>query len=203
MSFLKNIEEIRQRARQAIEDGAMTQDYRLDRTQAVRVLNEALATEIVCVLRYRFHYFMATGIHSSAIAEEFLVYAQEEQAHADRIAARIKQLGGKPEMDPAVVARTSHTEYKEGTSLADMIREDLVAERIAVATYREIVKFFGQDDPTSRIMIEAILAQEEEHADELADLLFAVEPDTGNNTRQLYVADEIPGHSDAGQEVHS
>jgi bacterioferritin len=186
-----------------MEDGAMTPDYRLDRTQAVRVLNEALATEIVCVLRYRFHYFMATGIHSSAIAEEFLVYAQEEQAHADRIAARIKQLGGKPEMDPAVVARTSHTEYKEGTSLADMIREDLVAERIAVATYREIVKFFGQDDPTSRTMIEAILAQEEEHADELADLLFAVEPDTDNNTRRLYFADEIPGHSDAGQEVHS
>jgi bacterioferritin len=203
MSFLKNIEAIRQQARQTMEDGAMTHDYRLDRTQAVRVLNEALATEIVCVLRYRFHYFMATGIHSSAIAEEFLVYAQEEQAHADRIAARIKQLGGKPEMDPAVVARTSHTEYKEGTSLADMIREDLVAERIAVATYREIVKFFGQDDPTSRTMIEAILAQEEEHADELADLLFAVEPDTDNNTRRLYFADEIPGHSDAGQEVHS
>jgi bacterioferritin len=160
-------------------------------------------TEIVCVLRYRFHYFMATGIHSSAIAEEFLVYAQEEQAHADRIAARIKQLGGKPEMDPAVVARTSHTEYKEGTSLAEMIQEDLVAERIAVATYREIVKFFGQDDPTSRTMIEAILAQEEEHADELAALLFAIEPDTDNNTRRLYFADEIPGHSDAGQEVHA
>jgi bacterioferritin len=203
MSFLKNIEAIRQQARQTMEDGAMTHDYRLDRTQAVRVLNEALATEIVCVLRYRFHYFMATGIHSSAIAAAFLGYAQEEQAHADRIAARIKQLGGKPEMDPAVVARTSHTEYKEGTSLADMIREDLVAERIAVATYREIVKFFGQDDPTSRTMIEAILAQEEEHADELADLLFAVDPDTDNNTRRLYFADEIPGHSDAGQEVHS
>jgi bacterioferritin len=203
MSFLKNIEEIRQRARQTIEEGAVTKDYRLDRPQAVRVLNEALATEIVCVLRYRFHYFMATGIHSSAIAEEFLVYAQEEQAHADRIAARIKQLGGKPEMDPAVVARTSHTEYKEGTSLADMIREDLVAERIAVATYREIVTYFGQDDPTSRTMMEAILAEEEEHADELADLLFAVEPDTDSNARRLYFADEIPEHSEAGQEVLS
>jgi bacterioferritin len=203
MSFLKNIEEIRQRARQTIEEGAVTKDYRLDRPQAVRVLNEALATEIVCVLRYRFHYFMATGIHSSAIAEEFLVYAQEEQAHADRIAARIKQLGGKPEMDPAVVARTSHTEYKEGTSLADMIREDLVAERIAVATYREIVTYFGQDDPTSRTMMEAILAEEEEHADALADLLFAVEPDTDSNTRWLYFADEISGHSDVGQEVLS
>jgi bacterioferritin len=203
MSFLKNIKEIRQRARQTMEDGPVTYDYRLDPVQAVRVLNEALATEIVCVLRYRFHYFMATGIHSSAVAKEFLVYAQEEQEHADRIAARIRQLGGKPEMDPAVVAQTSHTEYKEGTSLADMLREDLVAERIAVATYREIIKYFGQDDPTSRTMLEAILAQEEEHAAELADLLFAVEPDTDSNTRRLYFAEEIPGHSDAGQEVHT
>jgi bacterioferritin len=203
MSFLKNIKEIRQRARQIMEDGPVTYDYRLDPVQAVQVLNEALATEIVCVLRYRFHYFMATGIHSSAIAKEFLVYAQEEQEHADRIAARIRQLGGKPEMDPAVVAQTSHTEYKEGTSLADMLREDLVAERIAVATYREIIKYFGQDDPTSRTMLEAILAQEEEHAAELADLLFAVEPDTDSNTRRLYFADEIPEHSDAGQEVHT
>jgi len=181
----------------------VTYDYRLDPVQAVRVLNEALATEIVCVLRYRFHYFMATGIHSSAVAKRFLVYAQEEQEHADRIAARIRQLGGKPEMDPAVVAQTSHTEYKEGTSLADMLREDLVAERIAVSTYREIIKYFGQDDPTSRTMLEAILAQEEEHAAELADLLFAVEPDTDSHTRRLYFADEIPGHSDAGQEVHT
>lgn len=181
MSFLKNIEEIRQRARQTIEQGAVTQDYRLDRVQAVRVLNEALATEIVCVLRYKFHYFMATGIHSSAVAQEFLAHALEEQEHADRIAKRIKQLGGKPEMDPAVIAQASHTEYKEGTSLADMIRENLVAERIAVATYREIATYFGEDDPTSRTMIEAILAQEEEHADELADLLFAVEPNTVNN----------------------
>ena len=203
MSFLKNIKEIRQRARQTMEDGPVTYDYRLDPVQAVRVLNEALATEIVCVLRYRFHYFMATGIHSSAVAKGFLVYAQEEQEHADRIAARIRQLGGKPEMDPAVVAQASHTEYKEGTSLADMLREDLVAERIAVATYREIIKYFGQDDPTSRTMLEAILAQEEEHAAELADLLFAVEPDTDSNTRRLYFADEIPGHSDAGQEVHT
>jgi bacterioferritin len=203
MSFLKNIKEIRQRARQTMEDGPVTYDYRLDPVQAVRVLNEALATEIVCVLRYRFHYFMATGIHSSALAKEFLVYAQEEQEHADRIAARIRQLGGKPEMDPAVVAQASHTEYKEGTSLVDMIREDLVAERIAVATYREIVTYFGQDDPTSRTMMEAILAEEEEHADELADLLFAVEPDTDSNARRLYFADEIPEHSEAGQEVLS
>ena len=203
MSFLKNIEAIRQRARQTMEDGAVTHDYRLDRAQAVRVLNEALATEIVCVLRYRFHHFMATGIHSSAVAKQFLVYAQEEQVHADLIAARIKQLGGKPEMDPAVVAQASHTEYTEGTSLVDMIREDLVAERIAVTTYREIIAYFGEDDPTSRTMMEAILAEEEEHADELADLLFAVEPDTNSNAHRLYFADEIPEHSEAGQEVLS
>jgi bacterioferritin len=123
--------------------------------------------------------------------------------HAALIAARIKQLGGKPEMDPAVVAQASHTEYKEGTSLADMLREDLAAERIAVTTYREIVRYFGQDDPTSRTMMEAILAEEEEHADELADLLFAVEPDTDSNARRLYFADEIPEHSEAGQEVLS
>ena len=178
MGFLTNIEEIRQRARQTMEQGAVTQDYGLDRAQAVQVLNEALATEIVCVLRYTFHYFMASGMYSSAIAQEFLTHAHEEQEHADRIAQRIKQLGGKPEMDPAVVAQASHTEYQEGTSLADMIRENLIAERIAVATYREIVTYFGQDDPTSRTLIEAILAQEEEHADELADLLFTIEPST-------------------------
>src|SRR5205823_11238441 len=124
MSFLKNIEEIRQRGRQTIEDGAVTQDYRLDRAQAVRVLNEALATEIVCVLRYKFHYFMATGIHSAAVAAEFRQHAREEQEHADRIAQRIRQLGDKPQMHPEVIAKASHSEYQEGSSLADMIRED-------------------------------------------------------------------------------
>jgi bacterioferritin len=203
MGFLKNIEEIRARARQKIEEGPVTADYRLDREQAVGMLNEALATEIVCVLRYQFHYFMATGIHSAAVAEEFRQHATEEQEHANRIAERIKQLGGKPEMNPALVAQTSHTQYIEGTSLADMIRENLVAERIAIDTYREIVTYFGEKDPTSRTMMEEILAKEEEHADELADLLFAVEPDTAADPRRLYFKDEVPGQSDAGKVVES
>src|SRR5919202_6426368 len=147
MSFLKDLEAIRTRARQKIEDGPVTTNYPLDREQVIDILNEALATEIVCVLRYQFHHFMATGIHSAAVAEEFLEHATEEQQHANMIAERIKQLGGKPQMNPAVVAQTSHTEYKEGTSLVDMIREDLVAERIAIETYREIIKYFGDKDP--------------------------------------------------------
>ena len=203
MSFLKNIEEIRARARQKLEEGPVTADYQLDREQAIGILNEALATEIVCVLRYQFHYFMATGIHSAAVAEEFREHATEEQEHANRIAERIKQLGGKPEMNPALVAQNSHTQYIEGTSLADMIREDLVAERIAIDTYREIVTYFGDKDPTSRTMMEEILAKEEEHADELADLLFAVEPETGADPRRLYFKDEVPGQSDAGKAVES
>lgn len=185
MSFLTNIEQLRQRARQQIETGTLTGDYQLDPTVAIGVLNEALATEIVCTLRYRFHYFMATGIHSVAVAEEFLEHANEEQEHADRIAKRIKQLGGKPEMNPAVLAKASHSEYKEGTSLVDMIREDLIAERIAIESYRDMVQFFGEQDPTSRIMVESILATEEEHADELADLLFAIEPQSGSQPRRL------------------
>ena len=199
MSFVTNIAEIRARARQQIEQGPITKDYQLDPQRAVGLLNEALATEIVCTLRYRFHYFMATGIHSAAVADEFRQHAQEEQAHADWIAERIKQLGGKPEMNPAVVAQTSHSEYQEGTSLADMIRENLVAERIAIETYREMVRFFGDGDPTSRVLVEKILAKEEEHADELADLLFAIEPHSGNQPHRLYFPDETPGTSRAGE----
>jgi len=202
MSFLSNIKEIRARARQQIEDGAVTKDYALDREQAISILNEALATEIVCVLRYKFHYFAATGIHSAAVAKEFLENAQEEQEHADRIAERIQQLGGKPQMDPIVIANVSHTEYREGTSLADMIREDLVAERIVIETYREIARYFGDQDPTSRLMMEEILMNEEEHADELANLLFAIAPDTGDSPRSLYFGDEVPGKSDAGQTIN-
>jgi bacterioferritin len=172
MSFLTKIREIRERARQQISSGAITQDYRLDRDQAVGILNEALATELVCVLRYRFHYFMASGIHSQAVKEEFMEHAEEEQEHADRIAERIKQLGGKPRMNPAEISGLAHSEYKEGTSLTDMIREDLIAERIAIESYREMIRFFGELDPTSRRMLEEILAKEEEHADELTDLLF-------------------------------
>lgn len=201
MQFLKNIEDIRARARQQIASGAVTKDYKLDRQQAISIMNEALATELVCVLRYKFHYFMATGIHSAGVAAEFLKHAQEEQGHADRIAKRIRQLGGKPEMNPAVIATASHSEYQEGTSLADMIREDLVAERIAIETYREIVNYFGEQDPTSRLMMEEILTKEEEHAEELADLLFAVEPHTNGAPQRLYFGDEVPGQSDAGKTV--
>ncbi len=202
MQFVKNLEDIRARARQQINDGAVTRDYEGDREQAIAILNEALATEIVCVLRYKFHYFMATGIHSIAVRDEFKEHAEEEQEHADEIAERIKQLGGKPDLNPAILAGRSHSEYKEGTSLADMIREDLIAERIAIETYRDIIQFFGEKDPTSRTMMERILAKEEEHADELADLLFAVEPKSGEDTRKLYFSDEVPGGaSDAGQRV--
>lgn len=199
MSFLTDIKTIRDRARQEIESGAVTQDYSLDKEQVIQVLNEALATEIVCVLRYRFHYYMATGIHKEGAAEQFLEHSNEEQQHADRIAERIKQLGGKPEFNPAVIAKTSHSEYVEGTSLEDMLREDLVAERIAIQTYREMITFFGDKDPTSRRMMEEILAVEEEHADDIADLLFAVEPDNVENTRNLYFEEEIPGKGNAGK----
>ena len=199
MSFITDIKTIRERARQGIESGAMTPDYSLDKEQVIKVLNEALATEIVCVLRYRFHYYMASGIHKEGAAAEFLEHSNEEQQHADRIAERIKQLGGKPELNPAVIAQTSHSEYVEGTSLEDMLREDLVAERIAIQTYREMITFFGDKDPTSRRMMEEILAVEEEHADDIADLLFAVEPDNVDNVKNLYFENEIPGKGNAGE----
>jgi bacterioferritin len=203
MSHVKQIQEIRDRARQQITDGAVTKDYQLDRKQVISILNEALATEIVCVLRYKFHYFMASGIHSQSVKQEFLEHANEEQQHADQIAERIKQLGGKPEMNPAILASRSHSEYKEGTSLSDMIKEDLIAERIAIESYRDIIQFLGDKDTTSKRMLEAILAKEEEHADDMADLLFAVEPDTGEGTRNLYFKDEVPGGTTAGQKTGS
>ena len=198
MSHSKQIQELRDRARQHITEGAVTPDYALDRDRAVAVLNEALATELVCVLRYKFHYFMATGIHSQAVKAEFLEHAGEEQEHADRIAERIKQLGGKPEMNPAVFAGNAHSEYKEGTTLADMLKEDLIAERIAIESYREMIRFFGDKDTTTKRMLEEILAKEEEHADDLSDLLYA---HSGEGDRRLYYKDEVPGQSTAGQPV--
>jgi len=193
MTHSQQIQALRERARQHISQGAVTPDYQLDRENSIRILNEALATELVCTLRYQFHYFMATGIHSQAVKQEFREHAREEQEHAERIAERIKQLGGKPEMNPATLADRSHSEYREGDTLADMIREDLIAERIAVESYREMIRYFGERDPTSRIMLEDILAKEEEHADELTDLLFAVEPSTGKGARPLYFSDETGG----------
>ena len=203
MSFMTDIKTIRERARKEIEEGAVTQDYSIDKDQAVKILNEALATEIVCVLRYRFHYFMASGIHKEGAAAEFLEHSNEEQRHADMIAERIKQLGGKPDLNPAVLAERSHSEYVEGTSLEDMLREDLVAERIAIQTYREMIQFFGDKDPTSRRLMEEILAVEEEHADDIADLLFAVEPDNVDNVKNLYFPEEVAGKSAAGKTAKS
>jgi bacterioferritin len=174
--FLSDVKELRRRARQHIEDGAVTQGYGADPEKVVAVLNEALATEIVCVLRYKRHYFMAQGIHAQAVAEEFLEHANEEQGHADRIAERITQLGGAPDFNPEGLATRSHSEYVEGSSLIDMIREDLVAERIAIESYGEIVRFFGDRDITSRRLMEEILANEEEHADDLNKLLATLDP---------------------------
>jgi bacterioferritin len=182
--FLSDIKEIRRRARAHMEEGAVTQSYRGDRQTVVRLLNEALATEIVCVLRYRRHYYMASGIHATAVAEEFLEHSQEEQAHADEIAERITQLGGEPDFDPAGLATRSHSEYAPGESLVDMIREDLVAERIAIESYSEIVRYLGENDPTTRRMMEKILAVEEEHADELKTLLEALGPQDRADSRQ-------------------
>ena len=176
MQFVKNLEDIRARARQQINDGAVTKDYAGDREQAIAILNEALATEIVCVLRYKFHYFMASGIHSIAVRDEFKEHAEEEQEHADAIAERITQIGGAPDFSPQGLATRSHSEYVEGDTLVDMIREDLVAERVAIESYSEIVRYLGDRDITSRRMMEEILANEEEHADDLQKLLVTLDP---------------------------
>ncbi len=169
--FLTDVKELRRRARKHIEKGAVTAGYGLDRETAVRVLNEALATEIVCVLRYRRHYFMASGIHAKAVADEFLAHANEEQGHADEISHRITQLDGEPNLNPQGLLTRSHSEYVEGDSLIDMIRENLVAERIAIESYTEMIRYFGSADPTTRRMLEGILAMEEEHADDMKTLL--------------------------------
>lgn len=170
-SFLSDIQTLRKRARQHIEQGAVTEGYRGDRETVVKLLNEALATEIICVLRYKRHHFMAAGINASSVAAEFLEHANEEQMHADQIAARIVQLGGEPDFSPEGLSTRSHAEYVEGKTLRDMIEEDLVAERIAIDSYREMVAYLGNDDPTTRRMLEEILATEEEHADDLVGLL--------------------------------
>ncbi len=169
--FLTDVKTLRERARRHMERGAITEGYRADRDAVVQILNEALATEIVCVLRYKRHYFTASGIHAEGVAAEFLQHANEEQTHADQIAQRIVQLGGEPNFSPEGLATRSHAEYVEGDSLTDMIREDLVAERIAIDSYREIIQYLGDDDPTTRRMMEGILAMEEEHADDLVGLL--------------------------------
>jgi bacterioferritin len=173
--FLTDVQEIRRRAREHIINGPVTADYPEDRDTIIRLLNEALATEIVCTLRYKNHYFMANGIHHLAVAEEFLEHANEEQQHADQLAARIRQLNGRPEMNPAGLLTRSHAEYVESDSLIEMIRENLIAERIAIESYREMIRYFSDRDPTSRRLLEEILAVEEEHAEDMADLLTQLE----------------------------
>ena len=169
--FRADMEEIRRRAREKMDQGAVTAAYKADVDQVVAVLNEVLATEIVCTLRYKNHYYMARGFHGDAVADEFLEHAQEEQAHADQVAQRIVQLGGVPNLDPQGLATRSHAEYKQCADVDEMVNEDLAAERVAIATYSEIIRWLGDDDPTTRRMMEEILAKEEEHADDLANLL--------------------------------
>jgi bacterioferritin len=168
------VDAIRERARVHVDDGAVTEGYQADRKAVLQILDEALATELVCMLRYRRHYFMSAslgGIHGFAVGTELLKHADQELAHADRLAERIVQLGGQPNFDPDTIAERSHAEYSEGADLSAMLREDLVAERIAIETYGELIRYLGPSDPTTRRLLEDILAQEEEHADDLADFL--------------------------------
>lgn len=169
--FVTDMQTIRKRAREHIADGAITSSYKADRKRVIEILNEALATEIVCVLRYKYHYYMASGIHAKSVAAEFLEHANEEQAHADQIAERITQLDGEPNLSPEGLLTRSHSDYVKGEDLVDMIKENLVAERIAISTYSEIITYIGNDDPTTRRMLEEILASEEEHAEDMATLL--------------------------------
>jgi bacterioferritin len=179
--FLTDITEIRRRVRENIMKGAVTPNYEGDVKQALAILNQALATELVCVLRYRNHYFQAEGIHSRAVAAEFLEHSNEELEHADRIAKRIKELNGEPDYNPANLLSRSHSEYQTGASLVEMIQEDLIAERIAIDTYREIIRYFADHDPTTRRMLEKILAVEEEHAEEMQSFLTEISPAMGGS----------------------
>lgn len=174
--FVSDIKAIRSRARQHIEQGAVTPAYKADRETVIKVLNEALATEILCVLRYKRHQFMAGGLNAQSVAQEFQEHAADEQLHADQIAARIVQLGGEPDFSPDGLSTRSHAEYVEGRDLLDMIKEDLVAERVAVDTYGEMIRYLADNDPTTRRLLEEILAKEEQHADELKTLLEELRP---------------------------
>lgn len=166
-----DIHTLRSKARQHVEEGAVTVGYSADREAVIKLLNEALATELVCVLRYKRHYFMAKGIHAESVKTEFLEHAQAEMNHADRIAKRIVELGGEPDFSPDSLSLRSHAEYIPGNTLADMIKEDLIAERIAIESYREMVAFLANNDPTTQRLLKDVLAAEEEHADDMASLL--------------------------------
>jgi len=170
-TFLADIKEIRRRARQHLAEGAVTQNYKGKVEDGIAMLNHAVATEIVCILRYKFHAVCAAGLASEAVKEEFAQHAKEEEGHLDLLSERINQLGGKPNLNPDGVTSRAASEYVEGDNLVDMIKENLVAERIAIETYREMVRYFGDNDPTTRLLMERILAQEEEHANDMHDLL--------------------------------
>ncbi|GAC1412163.1 MAG: bacterioferritin [Actinomycetota bacterium] len=180
--FVTDIKTIRARARQNMEQGPITDAYGADRKRVIEVLNEVLATELVCVLRYKRHYYTAQGINAAPVAAEFLEHAGEEQLHADMVAQRIAQLGGEPDFNPEGLATRSHSEYDASSDLLAMVREDLVAERIAVASYQEIIRWLGNDDPTTRRMMEELLATEEQHADDLLNILAQIEPAPSTNT---------------------
>lgn len=170
-SALSDVKTLRSRARKHVEQGAVTAGYAADRNRVLQLLNDALATELVCVLRYKRHFYMASGIHARSVAAEFLEHANEEQGHADLLATRIVQLGGEPDLDPSHLSGRSHAQYIEGKDLPEMLRENLVAERIAIDSYTEMIRYLGRDDPTTRRMLEGILAAEEEHAEDLMSLL--------------------------------
>ena len=175
--FLSDVTELRRRARMHIAQGAVTSSYRGDAKQVCAILNQALATEIVCVLRYKRHFYSAKCLNKDAVAAEFLAHAGEEQGHADRIAERITQLGGEPDLNPAGLASRSHSEYVVADDLIDMCKENLIAERIAIESYTEIIRYLGDNDPTTRRMMEEILAVEEEHANDMLDLIEKIKPD--------------------------
>jgi len=174
-SFVADIKDIRRRARQHLTQGAVTHNYGGDAKDAIAILNHAVATEIVCVLRYKFHAVCATGLASEAVKQEFASHAKEEEQHLDLLSERINQLGGKPDLNPDGLSSRAASEYVEGQNLVDMIKENLIAERIAIETYREMVRYFGDRDPTTRVLLERILAQEEEHANDMHDLLVSHE----------------------------
>ncbi len=182
-NFVKDVQEIRRRATEKIQEGAVI-NYKGDVEKTISILNEALATEIVCVLRYMHHYFMATGVHGRSVAGEFKEHADAEREHAEELAERIQQLGGKPDFNPKSLLERSVSQYVEGETLADMIKEDLIAERIVIEVYQEMIRYFENNDPTTRQLIEHILAEEEEHASELSDLLYITNPETGETEGQ-------------------
>ncbi len=191
-NFVKDVEDIRKRAREKMEEGAVTATYKGDVDKTIQILNEALATEIVCVLRYMHHYFMATGVHAKTVAGEFKEHADDEREHADMLAERIQQLGGKPDFNPRNLLQRSVSQYVEGETLAEMIREDLVAERTVIEVYQEMIRYFGTNDPTTRSILEHLLKDEEDHASDLADLLYITNPETGKTEGEDPAIEDLP-----------